>query len=282
MFNTEQQLPEEDSFLINMEQVKTLNKEFSTNTEKGFTKLGLSLRWEPRLLYLISLLKDTNFRESETGSLVWNSQNFKNSVELIRNWTYEVNEGLVPEREFTQKFLIEPPYKLIAKERILCYYADAAEFYSIPSQRRDELKLRWLAEDDTIPVLPNVLFAGIPHGAPGIEAAKAFLHWFSKQETQEQLLSSTQYKRTRTFGIAGGLSALPKVNEQVLPTFYSSLVGYIPTASYLRFPPPMPPNWPKIRDQVIIPWLEDQASSEKTEDLMRERLELWLRQRPSS
>ncbi len=282
IFHSEQQFPEKDSFLIDLEQLENLNNEFSTKTEKGFTKLGLSLRWEPYLLYLISLLKETNFHESKTGTLVWNSQNFRDSVELIRKWTFEINDGLTSEREFTQKFLIEPPYKLIADTRILCYYADAAEFYSISSQKREELTLRWLAEDELISVLPDVLFAGIPQGAPGIEAAKAFLAWFSNPDTQKELLASSQYKRTRTFAIAGGFSALPKVNEQILPTFYPSLVGFIPSASYFRFPKPMPPNWPMIRDQVIIPWLEDQAASEKTEELMRERLEIWLRQKPSS
>lgn len=282
MFHTDHPLPDQDSFLINMEQVRTLNEEFSLQTEKGFTKLGLSLRWNPFLLYQITRLQGTDFRESSTGSLIWNSEKLQESVELFRNWTFELNDGLTAEREFTQKFLIEPPYKLISKERILCYYTDAEEFYSVSPQHREELQLRWLAADDSIPVLPDMLFAGIPHGAPGIRAAKAFLAWFSNPETLEQLLAATQYKRTRTFGIAGGFSALPKVNEQILPTYYPSLVGYIPSAPYLNFPPPMPPNWLQIRDQVIIPWLEEQAASEQTGELMRERLETWLRQRPST
>jgi hypothetical protein len=282
MFHAEQQLPEQDSFLINLEQAKKLNREFSTHTEKGFTKLGLSLRWNSSLMYLITLLKETNFHEGNAGSLIWNSQHLKDSIDLIREWTYQINDGLTAEREFSQKFLIEPPYKLIAKERILCYYTDAADFYSLSPQLRENLKLRWLADEDTIPVLPNMLFAGIPHGAPGIEAAKAFLTWFSKPESQEEQLAATQYKRTRTFGIAGGLSTLPKVNEQILPTYYPSLVGYIPTASYLDFPPSMPSDWSMLRDQVIIPWLEEQAESETTDELLREHLATWFRQRPSS
>ena len=281
MFHAKQQFSEQDSFLINLEQVKQLNQEFSSKTEKGFTKLGLSLRWDSSLLYLITLLKETDFHEGSSGSLIWNSQHLKDSVDFIRDWTYQINEGLTAEREFSQKFLIEPSYKLIAKKRILCYYTDAADFYSLSPQLRENLKLRWLADEDTISVLPNMLFAGIPHGAPGIEAAKAFITWFSNPASQEELLAATQYKRTRTFGIAGGLSALPKVNEQILPTYYPSLVGYIPTASYLDFPPPMPADWSMLRDQVIIPWLEKQAESETTDELLRNHLATWLRQRPS-
>jgi len=282
MFHTEQPLPEQDSFLINLEQVKELNRDFSIQTDKGFTKLGLSLRWDSSLLYLITLLKETDFHEGSSGALIWNSQHLKDSVDFIRDWTYQINDGLAAEREFSQKFLIEPPYKLIAKERILCYYTDAKDFYSLSPQIRENLKLRWLADEDIISVLPNMLFAGIPHGAPGIEAAKAFLTWFSNPESQENLLAATQYKRTRTFGIAGGLSALPKVNEQILPTYYPSLVGYIPTATYLDFPPPMPADWSMLRDQVIIPWLEEQAETETTDELLRDHLATWLRQSPSS
>ena len=280
MFDAETDLGETDNFMVTMEQIAELNKDFSVSGEKGFTKLGLSLRWNPELLYLVSLLKETDFRESETGTLLWNSRGLKEAVDYTRFWTYELNGGLAAEKEFEQKFMIEPPYKLISQDRILCYYRDLTEFYSIPPQKRDHLKIRWLAEDNRIPVLPGPLFAAIPHGAPGIVAAKAFLVWFLDPKNQEKLLEDTQYKRLRTFGIAGGFSSLPAVNEQILPTYYPDLVGYIPTDEYLRFPRPLPREWPVIKEEVLLPWLSAQAEQEETDELLGARLERWLRQRP--
>jgi hypothetical protein len=142
------------------------------------------------------------------------------------------------------------------------------------------MKIRLLAENNRIPVLPGPLFAAIPHGAPGIRAAKAFLVWFLDPKNQEKLLAETQYKSLRTFGIAGGFSSLPEVNEQILPTYYPNLIGYIPGNEYLQFPEPLPPNWPLIKEEVLLPWLSEQAEHEEGGELMGSRLEAWLRQQP--
>lgn len=280
MFEAETKLGDADSFMLSLEQIAELSREFNARGEKGFTKLGLSLRWNPELLYMVSLLKNTNFRESETGTLLWDSRALQEAVDYTRFWTFELNGGLDAEREFQQKFMIEPPYMLISKKRILCYYRNLREFYSIPSQKRAGMKIRLLAENNRIPVLPGPLFAAIPHGAPGIRAAKAFLVWFLDPKNQEKLLAETQYKSLRTFGIAGGFSSLPEVNEQILPTYYPNLIGYIPGNEYLQFPEPLPPNWPLIKEEVLLPWLSEQAEHEEGGELMGSRLEAWLRQQP--
>jgi len=280
MFKSGLKLEDQDGFMLNMDQLAELNREFSSRTEKGLTALGLSLRWNPEMLYVLTLLMDTGYRESETGSLLWNSSGLKESVDYIRTWTREFNGGITAEREFAQKFMVEPSYNLIASGRILCYYRDLADFYSLPPQKREKLKILWPESDGQIPVLPEVLFAAIPEGARGTGAAKAFLTWFFKVKTQEELLASTQYKRLRTFGIAGGFSSMPVINEQVLPRYYPDLVGYIPGSEYLSFPPPLPPDWPQIKSDVLMPWLIEQADSDITSELMRERLEVWMRQRP--
>ncbi len=280
MFNSRSDIEIPDSFMLSLDRLSEMNTLFSSKEEETFTTLGLSLRWDPELLYLVSLLKGTNFRESETGALLWNSRGLKTAVDYIRTWTFETNGGLKPENVFEQKYMVEPPYNLISKNRILCYYSDLSEFYSIPAQRRENLNIRWLAEENQIPVLPGPLFAAIPHGAPGIRGAKAFLTWFLDPENQEKLLSSTRYKRLRTFGIAGGFSSLPAVNEQILPTYYPNLVGYIPSSAYLDFPRPLPPEWPDIKEEVILPWLSIQAETTETDELMGQWIEAWTRQRP--
>jgi len=270
----------QDSFMISLDQLEELNKQFSTRTEKGYTRLGLSLRWNPEMLYLITLLNGTEFHESETGSFLWNSGGLKKSVDYVRVWTNELNGGIAAEREFDQKFMVEPSYNLISEERILCYYRDLTDFYNLPSQKREKLNILWPSAEGRIPVLPDILFAAIPQAAQGEKAARAFLAWFLSEKTQEELLSSTQYKRLRTFGIAGGFSSLQLVNEQILPTYYPDLVGYIPGSDYLSFPPPLPSEWPLIKSDVLLPWLIEQANTETTDELMRERLEIWMRQRP--
>ncbi|HDQ13983.1 MAG TPA: hypothetical protein ENN41_04115 [Sediminispirochaeta sp.] len=267
---------------ISLDQLDELNREFNIFNDERLERLGLSLRWQGEMLFLVGMLKGSNFRESNTGSLVWNAQSLTESVDFIRRWTLESNRGVAAERDFAQKYMVEPHYKLIDQERILCSYSSLSDFYLLPPQSREKLSLYWLSADDTIPILPGPLYAAIPQGAPGIKAAKVFLTWFFQAQNQEQLITSARDKRSRSFGIAGGLSSLPQVNQEILPTLYPGLVGRIPQSSYLVFPNRLPPHWKDIKHEVLIPWLQHQAIRENTDESFSERLRTWLQQRPSS
>ncbi len=277
----ELELGDAPTFFYSLEDVKNLSRNFNRKGENGFTALGFAPSWSPEMLYVMSLLRGANFRESSNSTLLWNGENLKKAVEEIRAWPQEVNESKELQQQFTQKYLYDPKLKLLRRERILFHYTDTSSFYTSPEKRTD-FESHWLSADKTVPVLPDILFAGIPHGAEGIEAARAFLAWFFRSDHQEELIRNSMYKQLQHFGIAGGFSSLPQVNEEVLPRYYSSLVGHSPRESYLDFPPPLPPDWKTIKEEVIKPWLMQQAKSGgKNTPPLREKLDAWMRQRPS-
>ncbi len=269
-------------FSLNLESIKEESAAFNNLQGGSFLRMGFSPRWNPQVLYLKTALFNTDFHaESLTGQVAWNEANLEEAVDFIREWIESVNQGHSMEQQFIDSYLYDPPAKLLSDGRILFTYSSLKDFFYLPPEIRSTFDFRWMASDDIIPVLDNALYIGIPAAAEAKPAAQAFLLWFFSQETQEELIRSTQFKRMRTFGIAEGFSSLPAVNENLIPQYFPSLVGHIPPESFLSFPSPLPARWNTIRQEVLIPWLLEKASSDAPQEVrnLSERLNIWYRQK---
>ena len=114
--------------------------------------------------------------------------------------------------------------------------------------------------NDKIPVLDNILFAGIPRQANNKNGARYFLEWFFKRETQVRLMEINHLKRLQgIFGIANGFSSLREINEKDIhkPEFYPIFVGYLPKEDQLLFPNILPEDWNSSIKDIVIQHLED-------------------------
>ncbi len=269
-------------FSLNLASIKEESAAFNTIQGGRFLRMGFSPRWNPQVLYLKTALFNTDFRaELNTNQVGWNEDGLNQAVDFIREWIESVNQGRSMEQQFIDRYLYDPPSKLLSDGRILFTYTSLKDFFYLPPEIRSTFDFRWMASDDIIPVLDDALYIGVPAAADAKPAAYAFLLWFFSQQTQAELISSTQFKRMRTFGIADGFSSLPAVNENLIPQYFPSLVGHIPPESFLSFPSPLPARWKTIREEVIIPWLLEEASAAAPQAVqnLSERLNIWYRQK---
>ena len=267
------------SFYMNHEEMENASTNFNITSNTKFEVLGFSPRWENDVLFINSVLMGTNYQMLGTGVLSWDRQKLLDSIDLSKNWSEEINGGLEQEEEFTTKFLYDPSYKLIEENRILFYYSNLVNFFGIAPEKRKNLDFIWLASDDKIPVLGNILFAGIPEKAKNRKGAIRFIHWFFDSETQKNLLKSSQIKRMDTFGFANGFSSLPEINKNELAIIYPNLVGKIPQESSLSFPKALPLYWIELKTRVINPWLYGQTGENPPGITLQEAIEEWLKQR---
>jgi len=67
--------------------------------------------------------------------------------------------------------------------------------------------------------------------------------------------------RLGVFGVTSGFSALVALNEKDLPQRHPSLLGRVPAANLLAFPEPLPSGWFRMRDEAVLPWLEQAAAT---------------------
>lgn len=258
------------------ERAGTLN---TLNKDGSYTTMGYSPRWRPEFLPSFAALFGTAIRESAENTLAWNRSAMDETIGYARSWIEELNGGLQAEDAFREKYLYDPEYKLIRTARIGFSIMSGSDFYLMPEENRAQLDFRWLSHEDRIPVLENIVFLGIPKNSRNRPAAEAFIRWFFLPETQMKLMESAKLKQVRTFGLAGGLSSVMQVNEQVFPKVYPLLVGHIPPQEYFLFPSHLPSDWLAMKREVLVPWLLEaigtDAEAAATPTPLHDRIASW-------
>ena len=81
-------------------------------------------------------------------------------------------------------------------------------------------------------------------------------------EVQQNLILKAREMDIRSFGLAGGFSAVKAVNEDALPQIYPFITTFIPQEDYLAFPDPCPADWYAVKNGKIIPYLVQECSAE--------------------
>jgi ABC-type glycerol-3-phosphate transport system substrate-binding protein len=161
------------------------------------------------------------------------------------------------------------------------------EYFRLDADKRRGIGFRWLSSagdgkgPERIPLSDSVCSIGIVHTSKAKAAAREFLRWFFRADTQEALLNSsrTMGRLPAVFGIAGGFSSLKQVASQVFPKYYPGLLGMCPPDEVLQAPNVLPQNWPGLKEKVIVPWLYAAVHAAPTEGQapLSEQIALWLR-----
>jgi ABC-type glycerol-3-phosphate transport system substrate-binding protein len=232
--------------------------DFNRKTVDRYTRVGFSPLWNTGFLTTTVILGPPAYEGNKDGRIVWRNPELTAYVDLLRSWVTDVNGGAAAQQEFADRYLYEPFTELLRRDRILFYYVSSENLFALSPSRLEGLDFRWLSVQDRVPVLPGGVSVGIPRDARHKAAARVFLRWFYSPESQHSILEESTGGQTRgeAFGIAGGLSSLPEVNERAMAKYHSILIGHIPTPEFLRFPQPLPADWDDIRDSLVRPWLE--------------------------
>jgi hypothetical protein len=276
---------------IDLDELRTNG--ISYNVNEGDRIRGFSPLWtRPRsasgdFLILCSRLFDVDFAAEKTR-LVWDEDELDATTDYLKEWI-ALNGGYQNEEDFIYKYFFNPAPKLIASGRIRYAFMDSDEYFlsagvsagtKAPSYAggADEFDFRWLSKDDRIPVSEDIVFLGIHKKSDAKDICYDFIRWFFTSETQNLLLeeSHRSHLSESVFGIAGGFSSLPEVNESVFPKYYEAVLGHLPTPEALKMAPTAPAAWREIKDAVIIPYMIDAIRLEgsKTEGLDK-RLRDW-------
>ena len=275
-----------DNFVISLDEIRAASAAGNTIKGANFSRMGFSPRWDADFLMLYARMNGAEFREGKPIS--WNDDGLLASVKKLNAWSSEVNRSARDEEDFQFKYLYLPAYLSVAEGRIRFAYMNSSEYFLLSEERRASLDYRWVAADTSIPVLEDILYAGILRRGKGRSAAESFLKWFLREDTQRLLLERAKQMRTNesVFGIAGGFSSIRSVNEKVMPSFYPTLLGHLPPPQYIQAPPTLPTEWPDLSSRVLKPFLLNASGSVPTDfdpkaDLRR-RLDQWKKQAAGS
>ena len=270
-----------DSYMLTMSQISDAAIKFNTVNKSGQrTAMGFAPSWDGNFLYLATLLYGAEYRQDGTV-FSWNENAVKMAVSNLRLWTEKCNSSTQDEKDFSFKYLYTPKYKQVTSGRCLFAYTSSGELFGMSSEVLQDIDFRWIHQNRKIPVADTLVSVGIDKHSLNTTAAEEFIVWLMQEETQKNLLERTKSMNLNTavFGIAGGFSALRDVTEKDFPMYYETLLGRLPVSEYLDTITILPPRWEKIKERVIIPYLEKVCDTTKeSNETLSDALEEWNKQ----
>ena len=248
------------------------NKAKSRHAKSAFSPL-----WNPESLFFFSILSPGLCSQFESGSEI-RQHDLENGLYQIRQMIENLSGGIKSESYFRMKYLYKNPLELIESGHIFFWYGDVGRFYSMPAENRSNFAFRYyLNSEGRIAVCEDMLWLGIPKKGGNTKGSVAFIKWLMNSDVQQDLILKAREMDIRSFGLAGGFSALKTVNTEVLPQLYPFISSFIPGEDILAFPGACPADWYAFKSGAVIPYLEQEISAETTERKLWEVAESWRR-----
>ena len=265
-----------DSFALTPDNFSAICLDFN-NAKSRHAKSAFSPLWNPESLFFFSILSPGLCSQFETGSEV-RQQDVENGISYVRKLIEDLDGGISAEASFREKYLYKNPLELLDSSHIFFWYSDVGSFYTLPADRRQNLDFRYyLNGGGKVAACEDMLWLGIPKKGGNTMGAVAFIKWLFNPEVQQDLILRAREMDIRSFGLAGGFSAMRTVNEDALPQLYPFVTTFIPQDDYLAFPDPCPTDWYTFKDGALLPYLLQECSSDETSRKLWEVAESWRR-----
>jgi hypothetical protein len=286
------------SATIDMDEIRRSTLIFNDAGGAKGERLGFSPRWpDEDFLFQWAQLRGVGFGEPKPGAakkdskgsplpLWWDADALASIVVALRDFIGQVNGSVEAEDAYSFKYLFAPGYQNVESEKLLFTAMDSSSFFLIPQLTRSRLEFRYFGDSGRLAVRDDIAYAGILKQGGGRNAAEGFLRWFFKAQNQAALLERSRTLRISesAFGVAGGFSALSEVTEKVFPQYYSDLGGKAPPSAALRPPETMPPNWYRLKKELVLPWLASSGGlglASPADALLASALEAYLDKNPN-
>ncbi len=272
-----------ENHMLNPDQIRDTSTLFNQAENEKYTAMGFAPSWSPLFLYEVAKLNNADFSEKKGGetSFTWDDDALNNTIAYFREWTTGINLSTTTETEYQFKYLANPTLRNILNNNSLFAFMPSNELFITPSEYLDGIYFRWIQQDNKIVIHDDMLTAGLYKHSKNLTAAEQFLIWFMNEQNQETILNwyDSMNLYTETFGIAGGFSSIRSVNERFFPIHYPALWGNIPSSDSLVPPNRLPPDWDRIKDAIILPYLIDATNTDNSEPVhtIQERLTDWYR-----
>lgn len=250
-----------DSFALNSESFSAICLDFN-NAKSTHPKSAFSPMWNQESLFFFSILSPGLCSLFEKGSDV-NHQEIEAGVFNIRQMIETLDGGIKAESQFREKYIYKNPLELLDTNHIFFWFSDVGSFYTLPAERRRDLDFRYyLNKADKVAACEDMLWLGIPKKGGNTMGAVAFIKWLMNPKVQKELILKAREMDIRSFGLAGGFSAIKTVNEDTLPQIYPFITTFIPQEEYIAFPDSCPTDWYALKNGSIIPYLVKECSAE--------------------
>ena len=260
-----------DPVLVRADELREASQAFSVlNKDNRLLRLAFSPSWNQD--FYLDILATKNSELFSVNMEDIDEESINQTVMDIRDWVLEENGGIESDMQFNQRYRYIPDEVLILNGRILFARIDFEYWNSLPDVVTRELDIRYFGGSQSIPIT-SVVRAGIPKQTKLAKAAEDFIEWLMLPSTQSRLIKQWENAGITVFGFLGGLSSLQEVNQTIITQHFPRIKT--PENQFLRAPQYLPIRWTRIRDEVVIPWLETAVISPQPIRSLPEAYQEW-------
>ena len=253
-----------DQHVLTLDAIKECAAQYNATDKYGdYTTIGFAPSWDYTFVYEASKILGAGYEQDGDG-FKWNDYGLNATVEYMRKCTEEVNQSTMLEQNFMFNYLYMPKYRWVSTEKCLLAFMTSDELFSLSNEFSQNLTFRWLITDaEKFPVEDAIVTMGMYKKSKNKKLAREFLYWFYSTETQQALIERSEKMNldSKSFGIAGGFSALKEVNISVFPGHYRVLMENLPTEENMDFGSLLPNRWANIKTQVFIPYYSERCDT---------------------
>ena len=254
------------------EELHLLSSGFDVSNEGTYSFMGFSPLWDGPFVFDTLLLYGAAFTTDRNFS--WNNSALNEALEFLRSWDLERDEGVKNVRNFQEKYLTIPPYRLLQKQKIFFTSSTLTEYGSFSDQVREDIAFRYLYRDGKLSV-KNMVSAGINKESSLKQEALTFVRWMVDPESQKRIMKKKGVIRDEKFGFLSGLSTHPSVNLGPLEDSFPFCSIRSIENSHLPLPELQDLSWNNQVDQQLIPWLLKEIEGKNRSSLSESREE-WI------
>ncbi len=281
VYTAEDQEADKAAPLFSLEELQTLGSAYNRRNNRRYTRMGFVPPWQDHFLSSAPFLFRVNFQTAPSQNkthLKWRESQLSAMIQTLSDFIRAANGSYEAAENYKNQYLYEPPEKLLADGRIRLYQTTLSRYFSLPEEYRQTLSFGYPSRRGFVPVENTMLFITAYTPLNKNPALSDFYTWLTSGKGQEAILREKRRKGLSRFGLAGGLSTLPSVNTSLFPEQYPALQTRTLPKHDIGFPKALPSHWPRLEEEVILPWLNSVLSlgREEAGDL-ESRIQNWTR-----
>ncbi len=280
--------------LFSPREIQTLGTAFNRKNNQRYTRMGFVPLWRNSFLSSVPFLYNSGLRaasQEASEALTWREGQLHEAASALAGMVRETNGSFAASDGFIEKYLYDPPEKLLSEGRIRLYQTTLSRYAALPAGYRDSLKFGYLARREIVPAERSILYLTALSPPQKNPVIQDFCQWLLSFEGQQAILEYKASRDISRFGLAGGLSTLPRINREIIYRSSPGLQHRILPGHAIHFPQPLPSHWDQLEQEVLLPWLRktaeeikpDAAETGQSEDpsrseaLLQKQIEDWAR-----
>lgn len=262
-----------EEYSLTLEELSEFATAYNKINEKGIIeRLGFCPLSNEDFLYTAVKSADVDFTFSN-GNLNFNEEKLSSAIHRLRKWSENASGSSEDERDFIYKYLTVNDAKQAQGGKVLAVFTTSDKYFSLNDDELSALDFRYLKGREKIHAEEACIMLAVSKKTRQKKAAEKFIAWFFNEKTQKELLLRHFNMKLdeRDFGIAGGLSSLKKVNEEVMPSFYPELLQNELNENEFVIDIPNVKDWARVKYKVVLPFINEAIFTEMPSKLLSER-----------